>query len=59
MIGIKDMKMPKSCMECKFCIDEQYKMLECQFTEASVSLNYINRHQNCPLIEIDEKECEE
>ena len=57
MIGIT-MDMPKSCMECIFCIDEQYKVLEYQFTEASVSLNYINRHPNCPLIEIDEKEGE-
>ena len=62
MIGIKDMKMPKSCDVCDFYYKGEYGHNYCDFPmmcEIVEVDDYIaSRHLNCPLVEIDEKESE-
>lgn len=71
MIGIKDMKMPKSCGKCWYSCIKQNANVLCQDnayyccltnTEITYSQNLSEdgqRHPNCPLIEINEEESEE
>jgi hypothetical protein len=56
MIGIKDMKMPKSCMECKFCVEGLLSYCECMFTDRCVGKYNDVRDIDCPLVEIKENE---
>lgn len=64
MIGIKDMKMPKSCDVCDFGIWQENWCTDghnyCEFPRmGEIVDDYIAcRHPNCPLIEINEKESE-
>ena len=63
MIGIKDMKMPKSCRDCPLTyIDECGDFKMCGIMHNCVVALYDDERiieQFCPLIEIDEKESEE
>lgn len=54
MIGIKDMDMPKSCMECNFCVEGLISYCECMFTAKLVGKYNDIRDIDCPLIEIEE-----
>lgn len=56
MIAIKGMTMPKSCGDCPmFC--EGFVHIFCGVTEISLwdIDTYKERHENCPLIELDRR----
>ena len=58
MIAIKDMKMPKSCMDCPI-FSEDFVSIFCGITRMplwDIDTNK-ERHKDCPLIEVEE--CEE
>ena len=57
MVAIKDMEMPKNCVECEFChYDEDYGRYDCVLTFESWSKEEnpykTQKHPNCPLVEI-------
>ena len=55
MVGIKDMKMPKSCVRCECCVDDKYGDKTCVFLgrEWNEENDYTDnhRHENCPLVD--------
>ena len=59
MIGIKDMKMPKSCGECNFVFNKEGYIQSCNATTKYLVVKdyYFDKCPNCPLIEIEDKEC--
>lgn len=55
MVGIKNVEMPKCCMECRF---RRFNMIDgvwCGASQLSISDSEI-KHPDCPLIEIKEGE---
>lgn len=57
MIAIKEMKMPNSCAECKFCIKQKindYGSYGRCMAKSGEAVNILNcgLSTNCPLIEI-------
>ena len=55
MIAIKDMKMPKNCVECNHMDLQQ--AINCQLIYSGCA--NCGRHPNCPLVEIGTcKDCE-
>lgn len=55
MVGIKGMEMPKSCCECKLCVEDKYADMTCvllceEWEENDYNENH--RDENCPLVEI-------
>ena len=55
MIGILNMDMPKSCMDCKLCKDYISKVWCVPTGIALTRWNVLDkRHKNCPLVEIKE-----
>ena len=59
MIGIKDMKMPSCCIECRFYeigqqTDAFYSRCKIDDTYFPINFKWSKRHVDCPLIEIKE-----
>ena len=56
MIGIKNLKMPKSCLECIFSSSEEGSdCAPCLLTDENVFEHYLDRASTCPLIEVEDK----
>lgn len=61
MIAIKGMEIPKSCSECKLCVEDKYADMTCvllceEWEETDYNENH--RDERCPLVEIVNcKEC--
>ena len=51
MVAIKDMKMPKNCIECNHMDLQQ--AINCQLIYSGCA--NCGRHPNCPLVEIEER----
>lgn len=62
MIGIKNMKMPEKCIDCRFCHNvkgnDYGSFGKCMITEEQVNLLLWEKDFHCPLIEISNKEKE-
>lgn len=53
MIAIKDMKIPKSCKECNFCIQEEGWGEYCSANQKILGLFSLDkRSKHCPLREV-------
>ena len=52
MVAIKDMKMPKSCAECSFVVDDMCGGATCILLCDEWGDNENHRAENCPLTEI-------
>lgn len=55
MIAIKGTEMPKSCSECKLCVEDKYADMTCvllceEWEETDYNENH--RDEKCPLVEI-------
>lgn len=54
-IMIEGMEMPKSCLDCRFCIFQMDLAIYCSAINKCVLEIYDNeRHPNCPLKEVNE-----
>ena len=59
MIGVKNMEMPKSCMDCPFRHCYGYKWSECLASVKTITFPHSEifhsvRCSDCPLIELEE-----
>lgn len=55
MIAIKRIEIPKSCSECKLCVEDKYADMTCvllcdEWEESDYNENH--RDERCPLVEI-------
>lgn len=55
MIAIRRMEIPKSCSECKLCVEDKYADMTCvllcdEWEESDYNENH--RDERCPLVEI-------
>ena len=55
MIAIKGMEIPKSCSQCKLCVEDKYADMTCvllcdEWEESDYNENH--RDERCPLVEI-------
>lgn len=57
MVGISNMDMPKSCMDCKLCKDYISKVWCAPTGNALVRWDVLDkRDERCPLVELIDKE---